>query len=461
MRISVECGGFERAADTARTANQVAALVSDSLSGKFAGFAGMAGDDSTSADFAGAYDAGAREAVAALADLTHAFIGLGRLLAATGTHHSQAEASAAGQVLASVSAGLTSDAYVRVSPAPPPSSLGAQEPSFGAVDRWILDHVEGFVWPSGDVSVLRDAATAWHRAAESVAGLVDHVGSARSFVEAQRSPEVPVALACLDDVRDLVLSTADELAALGAACDDHAAAVEAVHDRTRALLEEIASMVVEGVAISALIGAVTGPLGGSAAAGALLARIREVAPRFHALLVALRVSVVSCSTRLRTGRETLVGLRTRLARYSRTRVRDERGSARILWGGRFEAGWLRQHEVPPGHTLAKHAGKSVDELAERCRAEGLYEASSFASEEAAEALVSRVLRLKQDQIAAWVRSGTSDKIELDATLPTKTGVIVNRDGGVSEIHSIRVVLIPNDRLPSGWQILTAFPRQGL
>lgn len=332
MRISVECGGFERAADAARTANQVAALVSDSLSAKLAGFAGMAGDDSTSADFAGAYDAGAREAVSALADLTHAFVGLGRLLAATGEHHARAE-SAAGQVLASVSAGLTSDAFVRVAPDPPPSSLGAQEPSFGAVDRWVLDHVEGFVWPSGDVSMLRDAATAWRRAAESVAGLVDHVASARALVEDQVSPEVAVALICLDDVRDLVLATADELTALGVACDDHASAVEAVHERTRALLEEIASMVVEGIAVSALVGAVTGPLGGSAAAGALLARIREVAPRFHALLVTLRVSVVSCSTRLRTGGETLVGLRARLVRYSRTRVRDERGSARMLGGG--------------------------------------------------------------------------------------------------------------------------------
>ena len=30
----------------------------------------------------------------------------------------------------------------------------------GAYTSWILDHVEGFVWPSGDVELLRDAATA-------------------------------------------------------------------------------------------------------------------------------------------------------------------------------------------------------------------------------------------------------------------------------------------------------------
>lgn len=141
----MECGGFEQASDAARTANQVVALATDTLTGRLAGCAAMAGNDSAGADFAAAYDAGASEAVAALADLARAFIGLGRLLAATGLHHAEAESAAAGQVLGSVSAGLTSDAYVAVTPSVPPSSLGGQEPSFGPVDRWILDHVEGFV----------------------------------------------------------------------------------------------------------------------------------------------------------------------------------------------------------------------------------------------------------------------------------------------------------------------------
>lgn len=332
----MECGGFEQASDAARTANQVVALATDTLTGRLAGCAAMAGNDSAGADFAAAYDAGASEAVAALADLARAFIGLGRLLAATGLHHAEAESAAAGQVLGSVSAGLTSDAYVAVTPSVPPSSLGGQEPSFGPVDRWILDHVEGFVWPSGDVDLLRDAATTWRRAAESVAGLVDHVASARAFLEVQVSSEVPVALSCLADVRSLVLDVAAELAALGTACEEHAAAIEAVHERTRALLREVASMAVEGVAISALVAALSGPLGGSLGMGALLARIRAVAPRFHALLSTLRVSVASTAARLRAGRATLADLRIRLERYARVGVRDERGSARIPGvGGRL------------------------------------------------------------------------------------------------------------------------------
>ncbi len=457
MRISVECGGFDRAADAARTANQVAALVTDTLSGKLAGLAGMAGNDSTSAELAGDYDAAASEAVATLADLTHAFIGLGRLLSATGSHHAQAESAAAGQVLASVSAGLTSDAFVRVSPAPPPSSLGAQEPSFGAVDRWILDHVEGFVWPSGDVELLRDAATAWRRAAESVAGLTDHVRSARALVEAQVSPEVPVALACLTDVHDLVVATADELAALAVACDDHAVAVEAAHERTRALLHEVASMAVEGIAISAIVSALSGPLGGSLATGALLNRIREVAPRFHALISALRISAVSCSARLRTGRETLAGLRTRLGRYAQTRVRDERGSARILWG-RSGSGWLSEHEVPPGHTIARHVGKSVEDLLERLKSRPtLKTSSSFDDQRAAEDLLQEVLKRRQDDVDAWLRTHDGNRLIINEDLGRRTGTTVRSDGRVVDPTGVRVVLIPDRAAPSGWRILTAFP----
>lgn len=337
MRISVECGGLASAADTCRTANQTAALLTESLAGKLAGLGGMAGNDSASADFATAYDAAAREAVGSLAGLTHSFIGLGRLLAATGNNHEAAELAAAGRVSAYSGLALP-DSFVRVAPPAPPSSLGAQEPSFGVVDRWILDHVEGFVWPGADVGLLREAAHAWTRAAASVAALGDHLDVVRALVERQRSPEIPTTLACLADVRSLVSDTADELLAVGTACEDYAAAVEEAHARTRALLSEVAQMVVEDAAISVVAGGLTGGLGGSAAAAAAAARIRAQAPRFHALLVALRASIASGSSRLRTARDSLRGLRARLDRYARAAVRDERGSMRQpggWWGPRY------------------------------------------------------------------------------------------------------------------------------
>ncbi|WP_374457350.1 hypothetical protein [Nocardioides sp.] len=337
MRISVECGALASAADTCRTANQTAALLTESLCGKLAGLGGMAGNDASSADFARSYDVAAREAVASLAGLTHSFIGLGRLLSATGANHEAAEASAAGRVAAYTGSSLA-DTFVRVAPTTPPTSLGAQEPSLGAVDRWILDQVEGFVWPGADVGLLREAAHAWTRTAASVATLADHLDVARDLLEHQRSPEIPTGLACLADVRSMVTDTAAELFALGSACEDHAAAVEEVHARTRALLSEVAQMVVEGAAISVVAAGLTGGLGGTAAAAAAAARIRAQAPRFHALLVALRTTVASGSARLRSARDSLQGLRARLDRYAKVAVRDERGTMRNpggWWGPRY------------------------------------------------------------------------------------------------------------------------------
>ena len=97
-------------------------------------------------------------------------------------------------------------------------------------------------------------------------------------------------------------------------------------------------MVVEGAAISAVAAGLTGGLGGTAAAAAAAARIRAQAPRFHALLVALRTTVASGSARLRSARDSLQGLRARLDRYAKVAVRDERGSMRNpggWWGPRY------------------------------------------------------------------------------------------------------------------------------
>ena len=334
MRISVECGGFDEAADACRTANQIAALLTESLAGKLGGFGAMAGNDASSIDFARSYDTASSAALGSLADVTHAFIGLGRLLSATGAHHADAEEAAAGRVLAYTGGGLTADAFVRVDPARPPSSIGGQEPAFGAVDRWILDQVEGFVWPGADVDLLREAADAWRRTSSSVAGITDHLDAAARLVERQHSPEIPVALSCLDDVRSLVTDTADELLTVATACEDYAAAVEDVHERTRALLSEVAQMIVEGAALSVVIGGITGGLGASASAAAAAARIRAVAPRFHALLTGLRASVATAGTRLRSAETSLGRLRARLDRYAKVVVRDERGSARVPGGGR-------------------------------------------------------------------------------------------------------------------------------
>lgn len=458
MRIAVETGGFTSAADACRTGNQISALLCESLAGKLGGYAGMAGDDATSADFAASYDAGARRALDTLTELTHAFIGLGRLLTATGANHRDAEAASA-EVSSYTGASLDEDDYVRVSPASPPSCLGANPASLGTVETFILDHIEGFVWPGADTDLLLDAATTWRRAGAAVADLDAHCDIAAGFLEHQVSPEIPLALSALTELRSLIGDTADALVAVGTACEEYADAVRDTHDRTRALLAEIGRMVVEGAVISAVVGGITGGLGAGAAGSAALARISAQAPRFHALLVGLRATGTASAGRLRTAGDGLRTLRARVEKFARVPVRSERGSMKVPggWGSARKPGWLRAHDSPPGHTLSKHAGKSVDDLVKQCISEDKRYASSFASQADAERIIAQVVDLRASEIKRWLERGTDNALPLDSKLDIPTGITVTKDGRVIEQTAVRVVLIPNKSMPGGWQVLTAFP----
>lgn len=458
MRIAVETGGFTSAADACRTGNQISALQCESLAGKLGGYAGMAGDDTTSAEFAASYDDGARQALDTLAELTHAFIGLGRLLTASGANYRDAETAAA--AVSSYSGGsLHEDDYVRVSPSAPPSCLGANPVSLGTVESWILDQVEGFVWPGADVDLLRDAGAAWRRAGAAVADLEAHCDIAAGFLERQVSPEIPIALAALAELRSLVGDTADALSSMGTACEEYADAVRATHDRTRALLAEIGQMVVEGVAISAIVGGLTGGFGAGAAGSAALARIGAQAPRFHALLVSFRATGTAAAGRLRTARDGLGVVRTRVEKFARVPARNERGSMRLPGGGGTtrKPGWLRAHEVPPSHTLAKHVGKSVDDLVKQCIKDDKRLASSFASQADAERLAGRVINANAQKIQAWLESGARRPLPLTSEFGHITGTTVTRAGDVLTPTGVRVVLRPDSSATDGWRVLTAFP----
>jgi hypothetical protein len=460
VRITVECGGFTRAADACLTANQASAVLTDSLVVRLASHVQMAGNDATSVTFARAYDGGAREAVAALTDLTHAFIGVGRLLSSTGAGHAAAEAAAAGLAVSAYAGGHLDDSFVRVRPPAPPSSLGHQEPALGPVDVWILDQVEGFVWPGADVDRLRTAAGDWRRAAASTAALADHLDAAITLVQLQRSPEVPLALDAMTDLGVLIGDTAWQLASLATACEDYADAVEEVRARTRALLSEVGQMMVEGAAISVVVAGLTGGLGGGAAAAAAAARIRTHAPRFTALFVSLRSAVAAASARLTRVAEDLASARARLERFLRVPARGETGSMRhpTSWAA-HRPGWLSHHELPPGHTIERHVGKTVEELAQRLSVSpGLRRASSFDDQATAERLIESVLDSRLDDVRRWLAdAGHSRRLTITEDLGRPTGHTVLRDGSVTTPTSVRVVLLAEPHAPSGWRILTAFP----
>lgn len=462
MRISVETGGFTDAAGVCRTANQTAALLCESLAGKLAGYAAMAGDDTTSVAFAASYDPGARQALETLAELTHAFIGMGRLLSASGANHHHAETASAGHSDTATSFyngdSLDQDDYLRVAPTAPPASLGTNPCPLGPIETWILDHVEGFVWPGADVELLREAATTWRHAGAAVADLEAHCHLAADLLQDQLSPEVPLARTALAELRSQIGETADSLFDLGAACQEYADAVHATHQRTLALLTEIGQMVVEGLAISAIAAALTGGLGAGAAASAAVARIAAQAPRFHTLLTALRITTTTATTRLRTTRYTLSLVRTRIQKFTRVSARNERGEIRLPGArGGPRPGWLRAHEVPPGHTIDRHVGRSIEDLAAQCIKDKKRLASSFASEADAEQFVEKLIKDHTAEIREWLSNGTRRTLPLDAEFGRVTGLTVTKAGEVIRPTGVRVVLMRTADRPGGWQILTAFP----
>lgn len=387
--------------------------------------------------------------MAALADLTHALIGLGRLVDLSGQAHARAEADAARtRTNAYTGGGLDADAFLRVSPGLPPSSLGGSVASgLGDVHAWILDQVEGFVWPGADIERLRDAAGCWRRTGGSVADLTGHLYAVTRVLDRQLSPEIPLALSAIADLRSLVEDTADQLLALADACDDYAAAVEDTRARTRSLLAEIGQMIVEEVALTAIVAGITGGLGGGIKAGAALARIRAQAPRFHALLTALRAVVATAATRLRTAEDQLVGARDGFERFVRAPVRDERGEMVLPGGWRTD---LEGQDGLGGHIASRHMGKTVDELAARSRAEGLRFASSFSTSQHAERAIEKALSSNTNAVQTWL-SGRRPKVQLDASPSDVVGTSVDAAGRVLEVSSVRVVLVPADtpfRLPS-------------
>lgn len=457
MRIHIESGGIDSAAEACRTANQISALLCESLAGKLAGLAGMAGDDATSVEFASTYDDSARDALRTMAELTDAFVGVGRVLVATAANHRDAEAASAA-VSMYTGTHLHEDDYVRVSPAVPPSCLGHSSPSLGTIDAFILDHVEGFVWPGADVEMLLDAGTAWRRAGTSVANLDEHCAIAVRLLEGQISPEVPLALSAFAELREVIRDTADALTELGSACEEYADAVRATHERTLALLAEIGQMIVEGLVMSAIIGGITGGLGAGAAGTAALARIAAQTPRFHALLATLRIAGTATATRVRAAREALTLARTRATKFARV-ARNERGEVRLPGGaiGPRQSGWLRDHNVPPGHTIDKHVGKSVDDLQDRIIRDGRARASSFADELSAESLINDALNRRATDIRTWLASGSKEKLVIDVEMGRVTGSTALADGSVLKSTAIRVVLIPKSSMDEGWQLLTAFP----
>ena len=454
--IAVDGGGYDTATESFVSGNQRAASAYDRLARELAGYAAMAGDDSTSGEFAASYDDAAQQAVHALADLVASFAGLGRITQTSVTNHRAADArSVIGGSQVYQGGPLPAGGCVEVLPSSPPSSLGGDAPVLPPHVGWILDHVAGFVWPGADTDRLRAAARTWRTAAESLDIVAIYCDAAVRALWDERSPEIPLAVDATHELRAHVRDLAAHFVALGSACEAYADQVDDTRHRTLELAEWLLEQVVEGVVISVAIGAVTGGAGAAAGLAAVAARVAAASPKFLRLLEELRALVATASAGLRATREAVSATRLRLTKFAL--AGGERGEAGTIGGGRWPRGWLRAHEHSGSHTLEKHVARTHEQLLSRIRIEGLDYASTFADEGAAESAISRTLRLNRREIEEWLESGKFKK-PFHADLDEATGITMDPAGVASKVSGVRVVLVRDGRMPEGYRIKTAFPQ---
>lgn len=270
MTLHIDASGYGSAAEALFDGHRRAGAAYEVLTGVLAGCGAMAGDDSTSAGFATAYDDSAAEAVAALADLVSSYCSLGVLAGASGNNHRSANASSVyRQPIPVVDMDDMSQRAVEVAAYTPPTALGGNDPDLPELWNLIADKLEGYTWPGADTDQLRTAGNAWNDAAESAERLSAFTSAASGELTAQRSPEIRDALDTLDEL-DL---TGGDLAAsfrdIGQACDDYAEQVETTRETVRGILRDLAIEV--GVAVAA--GAIGSVFTFGAAAGGSMAAI--------------------------------------------------------------------------------------------------------------------------------------------------------------------------------------------
>ncbi len=175
----------------------------------------------------------------------------------------------------------------------------ATSPGCPSWASWILDQVEGFVWPDADTDRLREAASAWRAASFQVADLSAYCTSAIRSFSALRSPEVPVAVEVTSGLADRCRAVGDQCAVLAQACDAYADHV----DEARAAILDLVHDLLRDAVIIGGIGIVLGTLtAGATAAGATAlnaARIAAAAPRLLRIISTLRTLASTCAAPLR------------------------------------------------------------------------------------------------------------------------------------------------------------------
>lgn len=120
---------------------------------------------------------------------------------------------------------------------------------------------------------------------------------------------------------------------------------------------------------------------------------------------------------------------------------------------------LTQDERRGGHTLARHVGRSDDDLRERLRRERtISAASTYLDRETAERVVAATLQRERFRIQDWIRAGTQHpNLAIDYRGDRPIGRSLARGQRTAEPCYDAIVVLKWDAVRRDFYVLTSYP----
>ncbi|WP_028279479.1 hypothetical protein [Arthrobacter sp. H5] len=367
--LTVDTDRYVEASSYASAAGADTSAAARRTSLELLGATGMAGWDSSGADWASAYDPIAGQVLVATGELALACSDTARALSASAGNYIRAELVASHGAAALITPFMPVSVDELCMPGLP--SAAAVHPGMSPPFGWdVVAGLVGAVWPNADTAALRGASGAWTSLANSLESTrTGPLAQIRSSIEGLAAWE----LRLLEERSIATDSSAAELTdaarQLGTACDTYAASVDEAHAE---LVAETAAFVSECAAVAAISAGLSFvTLGGAAGIGALVtgarigllvARVGDILGRLAAMALRAKVLVqaVPGVGRL-TGQFLSLGVKgvSRAPALGRVPalLRNTEGAA--LWMNLPGAGRLAP-VITAGRPIATAAGKVLD-----------------------------------------------------------------------------------------------------
>ena len=123
----------------------------------------------------------------------------------------------------------------------------------------------------------------------------------------------------------------------------------------------------------------------------------------------------------------------------------------------YRSAFLHDNEASGGHVLAKHVGKTDQELIARLKAEPhLRKVSTFTDEATAEGVIKVAIAENQEMVRKWLKAGKDVDLDLLVDSPEAIGRLVSR-GTSSSVDGKSAVVVLR-RAANGYYVITAYVR---